>query len=284
MDIPETAAATLAASEIDALARCVDLIGLPEFPEALCHLCCALCDADTVLLTAFFEESKPAQLYSNHSGETDEEALRLYLDVAYLLDPFYALFRQRPGDRIAMLGEIAPDDFRNSEYFLKFFKAFQLEEECGLLLEIGASGALFFSFGARAAGAELVPERLRTALPLVAALARRHWTVLSPESPDGSGRMAAHLEASFEAFGTSVLSPRESEILKMILKGHSSKAIARVFENSPETIKVHRKRIYTKLDVASQGELLSIFLAALSRMPATASGDPLQFLPGISGS
>ena len=84
---------------------------------------------------------------------------------------------------------------------------------------------------------------------------------------------------AFDAFGSSVLSPREGEIARMILKGHSSKAIARVFDNSPETIKVHRKRIYSKIGVASQGELLSVFLGSLSRMPATASGDPLSYLP-----
>jgi DNA-binding CsgD family transcriptional regulator len=102
--------------------------------------------------------------------------------------------------------------------------------------------------------------------------------VLSPERPDGAGRLAAHLEAAFEAFGSSVLSPRESEIVRMILRGHSSKAIAREFGNSPETIKVHRKRVYAKLGVVSQGELLSMFLDALSRMPATAGGDPLAYL------
>ena len=64
----------------------------------------------------------------------------------------------------------------------------------------------------------------------------------------------------------------------MILQGHSSKAIAIAFDNSPETIKVHRKRIYAKIGVASQGELLSVFLSALSKMPAASQGDPLQFL------
>ena len=65
---------------------------------------------------------------------------------------------------------------------------------------------------------------------------------------------------------------------QLILKGHSSKSIARTLNNSPETIKVHRRRIYAKLGVTSQGELLSLFLAAMSKAPPTAIGDPLGYL------
>ncbi|MGH6806890.1 MAG: helix-turn-helix transcriptional regulator, partial [Ensifer adhaerens] len=33
---------------------------------------------------------------------------------------------------------------------------------------------------------------------------------------------------------------------------------ARHLGNSPETVKVHRKRIYSKLKISSQGELFSL--------------------------
>ncbi|MEO5756764.1 MAG: helix-turn-helix transcriptional regulator [Mesorhizobium sp.] len=79
-------------------------------------------------------------------------------------------------------------------------------------------------------------------------------------------------------FGTSVLSNRESEIVRLILKGHSSKSTARLLGNSPETVKVHRKRIYAKMRIASQGELFSIFLRAVSCMPPDGQDDPLVYL------
>ena len=267
------------ATDFVRLAKCVDAIGSSEFPKAISHYCMEICQTDLVFLSAFFEGHKPVALYANHVDETQKAALELYLDVAYLLDPFFILFQQKGDDQVATLAEIAPDDFKRSEYYQKFYKAMKLSDECGLMLHMAEDAALFFSFGVEDRGSPADPERLRAAIPLIAALVRRHWTVLTPERPDGAGRIAAHLETAFEAFGTSTLSPREGEIVRMILKGHSSKAIARVFDNSPETIKVHRKRIYTKLGVASQGELLSVFLSALSKMPATASGDPLQYLP-----
>jgi DNA-binding CsgD family transcriptional regulator len=267
----------LSKDETDLIADCVNAIGSPDFPRLICQFCASLCHSDNVYLTVLFDDRAPVALYGNHGKASQRVLLELYLDAAYLLDPFVLHFRKKLGDEVLSLDDIAPDNFKRSEYFSKFFRDMGLTDECGMILHFGNDTALFFSLGNETAGFPANPERLRKAQPIVASLARRHWANLSPENTDGSGRLGAHLQSAFEAFGTSVLSPREGEIVRMILKGHSSKAIAREFDNSPETIKVHRKRIYTKLRIASQGELLSIFLEALSRTPAAATRDPLEF-------
>ena len=271
---------TLSTEETELIADCVNAIGTPEFPQLISQFCGLLCQSDNVYLTVLFDGQAPVALYGDHRKVSQRVLLDLYLEAAYLLDPFVLQFHKKLGDQVLSLDEIAPDNFKHSEYFAKFFSDMGLADECGMILHFDATTALFFSMGIEKAGVSANPERLKKAFPIVASLSRRHWTNLSPDNTDGSGRIGAHLQAAFEAFGTSVLSPREGEIVRMILKGHSSKAIARAFDNSPETIKVHRKRIYTKLDVASQGELLSVFLNALSKMPATADGDPLQYLLG----
>jgi hypothetical protein len=43
-------------------------------------------------------------------------------------------------------------------------------------------------------------------------------------------------------------------------------------------VKVHRKRIFTKLAIASQGELFSMFLEALAKTPPNSTRDPLEFI------
>ena len=270
--------ATLTDDELKELGASVTAIGTPDFPRLISRFCASLCRADTVFLSAFFDNQKPVELYGNHTDESQKESLRLYLNVAYVLDPFYLLFRQKKGDQVLSLDEVAPDDFKQSEYYAKFFRDMALTDECGLMLHIEDDAALFFSMGTQAKGARADPTRLSSAKPLISALVRRHWTTLTPSNTDGSGRLSAQIHAAFEAFGASVLSPREGDVLRMILQGHSSKSIAAHFNNSPETIKVHRKRIYTKLSVTSQGELLSMFLTALAKMPPAAEGDPLQFL------
>ena len=71
------------------------------------------------------------------------------------------------------------------------------------------------------------------------------------------------LEFALERFGEEALTPREQEIAVHILKGHSSKSLAREINISPETVKIHRRNIYRKLQVASQSELFARFLATL---------------------
>lgn len=76
-------------------------------------------------------------------------------------------------------------------------------------------------------------------------------------------------------FGDSCLSDREAEVARLILQGLFSKAIARMLGNSPETVKVFRKRTHTKPGLASSAELFSLFLAALCAAPEGTADDPL---------
>jgi DNA-binding CsgD family transcriptional regulator len=48
-----------------------------------------------------------------------------------------------------------------------------------------------------------------------------------------------------------------------ILKGHSSKSLAREIDISPETVKIHRRNLYRKLGISSQSELFLKFLNTL---------------------
>ncbi|MBN8629504.1 MAG: helix-turn-helix transcriptional regulator [Rhodobacterales bacterium] len=98
----------------------------------------------------------------------------------------------------------------------------------------------------------------------------------------GKGALAAHIETALGQFGASRLSDREAEVARLILQGHSSKVIARRLGNSPETVKVFRKRIHTKLGLASSAELFLLFLAALSAAPQNCADDPLIHLPLLS--
>ena len=54
----------------------------------------------------------------------------------------------------------------------------------------------------------------------------------------------------------SVLSPRELEVLELIRNGYRVATVARRLFISPHTVRNHLKRIFLKLEVGSQGELL----------------------------
>ncbi|MNC63468.1 Oxygen regulatory protein NreC [compost metagenome] len=64
------------------------------------------------------------------------------------------------------------------------------------------------------------------------------------------------------------LSPREREIVDLILSGNGSQQIAERLFISLGTVKNHRKNIYGKLNIGSQAELFSLFLSTPLRRTA----------------
>ncbi|SLN12357.1 Transcriptional regulatory protein TdiR [Roseovarius albus] len=268
----------LSENDLEELGTCIEMIGQPELPSTICDFCMKLCEAESVYLSAFFGSDKPAALYTNHDRAEVQTALEIYNDLAYVVDPFFDYFQKGGQDAVLRLSDIAPDNFKKSEYFNQFYQAMGLRDECGLLVRFSDKAALFLSIGVHQKGDRIRPAKLKSAMPLIASVLKRHWTVLTPERTDNTTRLAAVLESAFDAFGASILSPREGDILRLILKGHSSKSIARIFGNSPETIKVHRRRAYSKLNITSQGELLSLFLDALRYTPLNSQEDPLLHL------
>jgi DNA-binding CsgD family transcriptional regulator len=88
--------------------------------------------------------------------------------------------------------------------------------------------------------------------------------------------MNAHLQQVLEKFGSSLLTPREREVVRLILKGYPSKSVARELSISTQTEQVHRKNIYHKLGISSHSELFTLFFDAIAQ-PGTDT-DPLLAL------
>nr|WP_246739578.1 helix-turn-helix transcriptional regulator [Martelella sp. HB161492] len=62
------------------------------------------------------------------------------------------------------------------------------------------------------------------------------------------------------------LTGREREIAALILKGHSTGSIALTTGITAGTVKIHRKNLYRKLGISSQGELYHLFLHKTARL------------------
>ena len=59
-----------------------------------------------------------------------------------------------------------------------------------------------------------------------------------------------------------VLSPREREVLDLLMAGKPNKAIARDLGLSPRTVEVHRARLMARLDVGSLAEAVRLAVQA----------------------
>ena len=59
-----------------------------------------------------------------------------------------------------------------------------------------------------------------------------------------------------------VLTPRELDVMKGLVRGHPNKTIAYDLDISPRTVEIHRANLMTKLGVHSLSEALRIAFAA----------------------
>lgn len=79
-------------------------------------------------------------------------------------------------------------------------------------------------------------------------------TAASEAMPTG-GRWKRQCDLVATQYG---LSPRETEVLKLLAKGRDAAYIATVFVISPSTAKTHVHNVYKKLEIHSQQELISL--------------------------
>jgi two-component system, NarL family, response regulator NreC len=75
-----------------------------------------------------------------------------------------------------------------------------------------------------------------------------------------SSRVAGGLNALRQAVGGDGLSPRETEVVRLIALGHTSREIAGALHLSRRTVETQRSRIYAKLGVETRAELVQFAL------------------------
>jgi DNA-binding CsgD family transcriptional regulator len=79
-----------------------------------------------------------------------------------------------------------------------------------------------------------------------------------------------------------VLSPREKDVLELMLRGYSTEVSAQRLNIARETLRRHRKNIYKKLDVSSQTDLFALFINSMSCLAEAAGEDPLRVYMGTA--
>jgi DNA-binding NarL/FixJ family response regulator len=104
-------------------------------------------------------------------------------------------------------------------------------------------------------------------------LCQRHWAESAGATT--ATNLRAQLNSALDAFGNSLLTEREAQVINLVLHGHSTKTLADKLSISMETVKLHRKHAYAKLEVSSQAELFYLFLDSVMSAGNYDGGDPL---------
>lgn len=238
--------------------------------------------ARSSVIFSFSKDHGPRLLSHDMNAPGITPDLKRYLKGLYLLDPFYMASSQGLASGFYTLNDVAPDNFRKTEFYLRYYEKDGIVDDMGYcfpLDEIGKKGShIHFSFAHTKEDLQRQDriDELRELEPLIRALVFKHLRLtenkaLIPPTSD----LHQQLKQIMNDFGSSVLTGREREVLLLILHGHSSQAIADKLDIALRTVKLHRQNIYRKLDIGSQAELFYLFIDSLSCLNLDDHPDPL---------
>ena len=234
--------------------------------EHLIDFVCRTVSNNGTSLLAFHSDAPAEVLHHSLAPQRARHYLDRYLAGPYLLDPLYQLALSKDKPTLCRFRDAQPDRFHSSEYYRQYVERTHLVDEMDFLLGVSANCTLVLVCGRtekRFTRAELT--RLRLIEPIVIAAMQRVW--------DGQDNIGSHdardrgmhrqLTACFDNFGDGILTQREREITQLLLRGHSSKSIARELGIAPGTVMVHKRNLFAKLGITSQFELFSRFIDSI---------------------
>jgi DNA-binding CsgD family transcriptional regulator len=219
-------------------------------------------------LLAFHNDARPDVLHHTLEPAGRKHYLERYLAGPYLLDPLYQLAIADRKPSLCRFRDQLPDRFRSSEYYRQYCERTHLLDEMDFLSQVSDRTTLVLVVGRRTrmfTKSELA--RLQLIQPAVEGSMRGIWRLWNSRAgaPGGNDAMHNRLTRCFQHFGESVLTDRERQICQLLLRGHSSKSIARELDIAPGTVMVHKRNLFAKLDISSQYELFSLLIDELRR-------------------
>ena len=243
----------------DLLGSVLRSVGGEAFPEQLEAALYFL--APFQMMNGFYysADGRAFDLYNEKSIVERRIIVDQYLAGAYILDPFYDTIRTNPEPRLILMRDLAPDDFTQSEYYRRHYASTGISDEVGFVFNLGTDNIAVLSLcrgGANDRFSDLEVDRFKAAANVVCWLGEQHWTGTRVRSK------AVASSAPAPSIEHPLLTPREREIVVLILKGHSTASIAMVLALSLDTVKAHRRHIYAKLNISSQAELFHMFFAS----------------------
>jgi DNA-binding CsgD family transcriptional regulator len=238
-------------------------------------LCAALADLvgravkhEGTCIMAFHRDARPDVLHHTLEPEGEKHYLDRYLAGPYLLDPLYQLATRAAKPSLCRFRDELPDRFRSSEYYRQYCERTHLLDEMDFLADVSDGTTVVLVVGRRDRmfnRTEL--QRLELIEPTVHSAIHRIWDLWQSRTGGTSDDDAMHRELTrcFERFGESVLTERERQVSQLLLRGHSSKSIARELDIAPGTVMVHKRNLFAKLNISSQYELFSLLIDELGR-------------------
>ncbi|MEM1187432.1 MAG: helix-turn-helix transcriptional regulator [Pseudomonadota bacterium] len=228
----------------------------------------------------YHRELPPRVLYHEIPKEAQHSQIDQYLDGPYREDPFFLASINRPKNRFYMLSNMTSGRLESSSYYQDYYAHTGTVDEAIYLAQLPGGNVLNLSMMRlpdQGPFSEEEYELLYSFADPVSELLRKHSTYESFAVDNLIQPGINHqIDLAFRTFGASLLSPREKDVLELMLRGYGTDTTASRLGIARETVRRHRKSIYRKLDVSSQTDLFSLFLNAMSCLGEAGGEDPLK--------
>jgi DNA-binding CsgD family transcriptional regulator len=257
------------------LAAVLPQVGTEHLPHALISMIKGLVPTDNAVIIHYCRGQKPNLRYNDYPSEDRQTLIQKFIQGAFLLDPFYRNGKDGKVSGLFRLDDLAPEGFHETEYYRSYFKHTELKDEIGYIIHLNGNQFINISLGQQNDISDYKQAHialLKAITPVIEQVCKLHF--IDPEKSIDN-QLPDQLESALNHFGTAYLTDRESQVVQLFLHGHSTKSIAERLGISPETVKLHRKNSYAKLDISSQAELFHLFIDSLASLTNYSGGDPL---------
>jgi len=253
------------------IAELVSHARLKSFTQVLAGFLSRYCSYDEITILACSPNEVPALVYPQ-GYENHTPMLQDYFNSEYLMDP--SLNPEITGDRsVFRLTDLYQDSLTQDQFYRRYYQHLGYSDEVLLSIKVGNENRIIISLGRKTVLGKVSRRelnQLQDLYPMIKVLVQQFWLYQGDNYCGQIGEGDA-LGNALQSFGRGILTRREQEVSALILKGYSSKCIARNLDISVGTVKVHRRNIHSRMKTSTQTDLFKEFLAYLDGLISQAA-------------
>jgi len=266
------------------LARAIGAVGTDDFFPAVVAAVKKRVAISYPQVWLYHRELPPRVIYHQIPAEAQKAQIDTYLEGPYREDPFFQASINQPKNRLYLLSQMTAGRLQGSTYYRNYYADTGTVDEAIYLAKLPGGNVLNLSMMRLPHQGAFTEEEYQLLYSLadpLSELLRVHtefdnFAVKNLLQPG----LDHQIDLAFRTFGASFLSPREKDVLELMLRGYGTDTTASRLTIARETVRRHRKSIYRKLDVNSQTDLFSLFLNSMSCLGEAGGEDPLSVYMG----
>jgi DNA-binding CsgD family transcriptional regulator len=262
------------------LSKAISALGTDQFFPALIAAVRGQVKIDYPQVWLYHKDLPPRVLYHEIPASAVYSQVDQYLDGPYQEDPFYQTSMHQPRAKIYRLSRVTMGKLKDSGYYRDYYGETGTTDEAIYLAKLHGGNVINLSMMRLPENGTFTEEEYES-LYLLAEPVSELIASHSQHNEFATANLIQpgidhQIDLAFRTFGASMLSPREKDVLEIMLRGYGTDTSAERLGIAVETVRRHRKSIYRKLDVSSQTDLFSLFLNSMSCLGEAGGEDPLS--------